>query len=284
MNKRGRLVICFILIFASFIIAYAETLKPATIKAWDRYYQWADAKVRSEVQDPAKFLIQQRLSLKDRNEVLRHFKSGTVYVDRVTNVIPDKEKFSCPDGAIHHWWGTILLPKVQMHQLMAFLKDYDHHAGKFSDVVKSKLESNDGEHYVFTFRLMRSKSVVTAHYNTIQEATYYPVDAKHIWSKSIATKIAELKDANTPKEKELPPGEDRGFLWRLASWWRFQETDEGVIIELESASLSQNIPGWVAATPWLGSYIKSTPKETLESVLVSIRKQFAASGGSSKQK
>jgi hypothetical protein len=80
------------------------------------------------------------------------------------------------------------------------------------------------------------------------------------------------------------PGEDRGFLWRLASWWRFQETDEGVIIELESASLSQNISWGIKVIPLVSAYIQSTPKETLESVLLSIRKQFATPAGSSKQK
>jgi hypothetical protein len=35
---------------------------------------------------------------------------------------------------------------------------------------------------------------------------------------STATKIAELADAGTPAEHELPPGEDRGFLWRLNAY------------------------------------------------------------------
>jgi hypothetical protein len=278
MSKKRRLVICIILIFAALIVAEAETLQPSTTQAWDRYYQWADAKVRSEVQDSTKFLIQERLSPKELREIQRHFKNGEAYVERARNVIPDKEKFSCPDGEIHHWWGTILVPKVKMPQLMAFLKDYDHHAGKFSDVVESELKSKDGEHFIFRLQLMRSKSFVTAHYNTIQETTFYPLDAKRVWSKSIATSIVELKDG-----KELPPGKDHGFLRRLVSWWRFQETDEGVIVEIDSASLSRDIP-WYFSLPGVMSYIRSTPKETLTSILVSIRKQFTTPDGNGDKK
>jgi hypothetical protein len=121
---------------------------------------------------------------------------------------------------------------------------------------------------------MRAKSFVTAYYHTVQEAFYYPIDSKHAWSKSLATRIVELESPGTPKEKELPLGEDRGFLWRLASWWRFQETDQGVVVEIDSASLSRDIPMFVKFIPGVSSYLRSTPKESMESVLLSIRAQF----------
>ncbi len=271
--KRGA-IFCISLLFLFVMIADAATLTPPTVQAWDRYYKWADTKVSQEVRDLSKFLIQDRLSPKERQEIQHRLQTGQAYVERMTNVVPGNEKFSVPDGEIHHWWGTILLPKIKMAQLMPFLKDYNHHAGKFSDVVGSKLISREGEHFTISYRLRRTK-VITVNFNTTQDATYYPVDASHVWSKSAATKIAELEDAGTPKEKELPPGEDQGFLWRLVSWWRFQETEAGVIVELESASLSRDIPFALKLIPFVSSYIRSTPKETLESVLLSIRAQFA---------
>lgn len=256
--------------------ARAAVLTPATAAAWDRYYRWADEKAAQEIKDPQKFLVQDRLSPQQKNEVQRRLKAGQTYIDRVTGVVPPNEKFSVPDGEIHHWWGTVLVPRVKLPELMKFLQDYDHHGGKFADVIQSRLISKDGNHFTFFFKLSRSKAVVTANYNSIQEATYYPVDSRRVWSKSIATKIAELENPGTPQEKERPPGDDRGFLWRLVSWWRFQETDDGVIIEIESASLSTSIPWWVKWIPGVASYIRSTPKESMESVLISIRQQFTS--------
>jgi hypothetical protein len=254
--------------------ARAATLKPATVQAWDRYYLWADAKVSREVKDPQAFLIQDHLPSKDKEEVLRALQSGKTYINRVNGVIPTNEKFSVPDGEIHHWWGTVLAPQVKLADLLIFLKDYNHHAGKFSDVISSRLLSQEGDHFTVFFGLMRAKSFVTAYYHTVQEAFYYPIDSKHAWSKSLATRIAELENPGTPKEKELPMGEDRGLLWRLASWWRFQETDHGVVVEIESASLSRDIPVFVRFIPGVSSYIRSTPKESMESVLLSIRAHF----------
>jgi len=88
-------------------------------------------------------------------------------------------------------------------------------------------------------------------------------------SRSFTTKIAEIDNAGTPSEKELPIGNDSGFMWRLNSYWRFREQDGGVIVECESVSLSRQIPfgfGWL-----VGSYVESIPRESLESALTSIR-------------
>jgi hypothetical protein len=256
--------------------ASAAALNPATIEAWNRYYGWADERVRRDVRDPANFLIQDRLPAAEKKEVQCRLAAGQTYVQRVTGVVPANAAFSVPDGEIHHWWGSILVPGVNLPSLMQFLQDYDHHAGRFSDVAESRLVSRDGNRFVFFFKLSRSKAFVTAFYNSIQEATYYPVDAKHVWSKSMATKIAELDNPGTPQEKERPPGDDRGFLWRLVSWWRFRETDQGVVVEIESASLSRSIPVVAKFIPGLSGYIRSTPRESMESVLLGIQAHFAA--------
>ena len=188
-----------------------------------------------------------------------------------TAVVPPGQRLEVPDGEIHHWWGAILIPNARLPELLPFLQDYGHHAGKFSDVEKSELLSRKGETFKFYFRLRRTKAFVTAHYNSEQECTYQQHSPTRVSSRSVATKIAEVENPGTPQEREKPPGNDRGFLWRLVSWWRFEQTAEGVIVECESASLSRDIPTVVKFIPGVSSYIRSTPKESLESVLVSIR-------------
>jgi len=116
---------------------------------------------------------------------------------------------------------------------------------------------------------------VSAAYNTIQEAVYHAVDSRRAWSRSVAVRIAEIENADTPSEREKPPGEDSGYLWRLVSWWRFEETGNGVIVEIESASLSRDIPFVVKLIPGVSAYIRSTPKDSMESVLADLRRNFA---------
>jgi hypothetical protein len=90
-----------------------------------------------------------------------------------------------------------------------------------------------------------------------------------VFSRSHSTKIAQLDNPDTAQERERPVGEDSGFLWRLNSYWRYEEADGGVYIECESISLSRGIPfgfGWI-----VGSYVESVPRESLETTLTSIR-------------
>jgi hypothetical protein len=250
----------------------AAELKNETVQAWNQYYGWADAKVSRELDDPNTFLIQSTLPPADRAEVQRRIESGEVVVRRMTGVVPRGVRFEVPEGEIHHWWGSVLLRDVTLHQLFEFLQDYDHHAGKFAEVERSKLLQVQGNHYRVYFRFRRSKSFVTVVYNTEQDCIYTFFGPERASSRSIATKIAEVEDPGEKSEREKMPGNDRGFLWRLVSWWRFEQSGKNVIVELESASLSRDIPPLVKLIPGVSSYIRSTPRESLESVLISVRR------------
>jgi hypothetical protein len=256
--------------------AGAARLTPEAIKAWDKYLEWADKKVERELSDGTRFLIQDYLPSQEKANVLRRLKAGEVVAERMKGVIPSGADFDIHDAAIHHWWGSILVPRLRLEDLLPFLQDYDHHAGRFVEVEKSRLLSKDGENYKFSFRLRRSKAVVTAYYNTEQECAYRTHNSNRASSKSRATRIAELESPGTPAERELPPGEDRGFLWRLVSWWRFQQTGDGVIVECESASLSRGIPFLISMVPGLRGYLESVPRESLENTLTSIRRHAPA--------
>ena len=268
----------FVLIWAfAFIFAQpsrAAELNPETVRAWDQYVQWADARVKSQTSDPKVFLIQNTLPPDERAALQRQLAAGEIISRRMPDITPPGIKFHVPSGEIHHWWGSVLIRNVTLGQLIQFLQDYDHHGGKFSDVERSRLLSKDDNHYRIFMRLRRSKAFVTAYYNTEQECYYTFYDSTKAFSRSVATKIAELENPGTPSEHEKIPGNDRGFLWRLVSWWRFEQIGSDAVIELESASLSRDIPAMIKFIPGISSYIRSTPRETLESVLASIRQNF----------
>lgn len=275
----GMLALAPAALFLFAITAFGEAPGPDTVKAWDQYYIWANQKVEREVSDAKRFLIVDFLSPADQASIRKELESGLIVVRRMTGCIPPGAKFEAPDSEIHHWWGAVLLPGVKLPEMIAFAQDYDHQAGRFADVEKSRLLKKEGDHYEFYFRLRRTKSIVTVYYNSLQECDYYSRGNGRVWSRSQATKIAELAEPGTPSEREKPPAEDRGYLWRLVSWWRFQQTDKGVIVECESASLSRDIPMIIKLIPGVASYIRATPRESLESVLSTIRQYVKPAQG-----
>ena len=246
-------------------------LKPKTVTAWNQYVSWADEKTDRELASSDRFLIMDHLPPRQKARVRREVDAGEVTVRRASGVVPNKTKFKLPDGQIHHWWGSVLIPDVSLEQVIAFVQDYDNHADRFLEISNSRLIAQDDQVFRFSFRIKRTKSVVTVHYNTEQTCHYQFHGPTRASSRSEATKIAELEHPNTSREKELTDQQDRGFLWRLISWWRFEATDKGVIVECESVTLSRKIPFFFRMVPGLNAYLTSVARESLENTLSSIR-------------
>jgi len=78
-----------------------------------------------------------------------------------------------------------------------------------------------------------------------------------------------VQDAGKPSETVLPPDTGHGFLWRLYSYWKFQERDDGTLIECRAISLTRDIP---ASLKWIiQPIIRSLPKDSLVNTLAATR-------------
>jgi hypothetical protein len=58
-------------------------------------------------------------------------------------------------------------------------------------------------------------------------------------------------------------------LWRMNTYWRFEEKDGGTYVECRSISLTRDIPtglGWL-----IGSYVTTVPRESLTFTLATTR-------------
>jgi hypothetical protein len=54
-------------------------------------------------------------------------------------------------------------------------------------------------------------------------------------------------------------------MWRLNTYWSYEERDGGLYMQIESVSLTRSIPsglGWA-----LGPFVESVPRESLEFTL-----------------
>ena len=76
----------------------------------------------------------------------------------------------------------------------------------------------------------------------------------------------------TASEHECRAGEDRGFLWGLNSYWRYQAVPGGVIVEVESLTLSRDLPWGVGAV--VRPLIDRVARESLARTLTSMRARF----------
>jgi hypothetical protein len=224
---------------------------PATMTAFRTYVAATEARIAGELQTDSTAPPQ---------------KNGDVRVWKV-------DRRDIDGGLIHHWAGAVFVPGVRLDQVLDWVRDYDQHHSYFTEVDRSRLVSRNGDEYRIYLRLARTK-IITVHYDTYHTVTYRRHSPTRASSRSIATEIAELANANSSSERPKPPGEDHGFLWALNSYWKFREESGGVFIECESVSLSRSIP---TGLDWLvGRYVDSAPRESMGSTLASMRKGIIA--------
>ena len=137
---------------------------------------------------------------------------------------------------------------------MQVLEDYNRHAEYYSpDVERSRIESQDGDHYRVFLRFHRQK-VITVVLNSEHDVTYFRDSASRAHSRSSATHIGEVDNPGKPGEKSVARGDDDGFLWGMETWWRMEEKDAGVYVQSEVVSLTRDIPTGLAMDDWTVRY------------------------------
>ena len=249
-------------------------LEPKTLEAFKRYDQATEARIDKELTRPGASLYVEGLPEPKRSETLASLQKGDVYMDRLQTRDASGSAIEVPGGLIHHWIGAVFVPGATLRQVLDLVQDYDHHQDVYKpEVIRSQLIRHEGNDYQIYYRLMKRK-VITVILNTNHDVQYFPIDATHCRSRSVATRIAEVVDAGQPDEHEKPIGHDSGFLWRMNSDWRFEEKDQGVYVEVESVSLTRDIPtglGWM-----IGPFVTSIPRESLLMTLGSTRSAVEA--------
>ena len=139
-------------------------------------------------------------------------------------------------------------------------------------------------------RLLKKK-IITVVLDTDHDVHYSEIDTNRWSFRSYTTRIAEVEDAGTPKERVLEPDTGYGFLWRLYSYWKFDQKiggtasaserhtsahqSEGVYIECRAISLTRDIPlglGWI-----IEPIIRKLPQESLTHTLECTRKALVTS-------
>lgn len=240
-------------------------LKPRTLAAFEAYIREAEAAMEPSLHGHGAFLWSDT-----DPQIAQKVRHG----DIAAQLWSGDTSIKVPNGLIHDWIGAAFIPHTTVADTLALIQNYDNHKNVYSpDVMDSKLIAHEGNDFKIFLRLLKKK-IITVVLDTDHDVHYSSVDHARWCCRSYTTRIAEVEDPGTEKEKVLAPDTGYGFLWRLYSYWRFQERDGGVYIECRATSLTRDIPiglGWV-----IEPIIRKLPKESLINTLKATRDALSA--------
>jgi hypothetical protein len=268
MRRRRAVAIFLSAIVLVAVPLVAADLQPQAVENYERYIALTQAQVDAELAQGDPYLWVERLPEARRVAAEAELRKGGVVIERL-QTLDNGNPIPAPGGIIHHWIGTVFVPGATLAQTLAFMEDYDHKVEYFKpDIVRSKILRHEGDDYFVLLRFYQKK-IITTVIDTDQQVHYHIVDKTHAWSRSSATRVQEVDNAGRSDERLEPEGHDRGFVWKLNTFWRFEEKDGGTYLECQAISLSRDIPtglGWV-----VGSFVSSVPRESLTFTLTTAR-------------
>jgi len=173
-------------------------------------------------------------------------------------LVADGMSIDVPDGTVSHWRGSVFIPGITLDRLLNGLQ----HPGTpppQEDVVSSHVIARSGESLRVSIRLVR-RAIVTVSYDTEHEMAFRRWTPVLATARSVATRIEEVG------------GGDHGFLWRLNSYWRYEERDGGVLVDLESLTLSRDVPSLLR--PIAARLVRRIARESMVRTLEALRRFY----------
>jgi hypothetical protein len=167
---------------------------------------------------------------------------------------PRGEMIDIPGGTIYHSSGSTLIRRTTVDRVVRALM-YPGTPPPQEDVLESRVLARTADTLRVYLKLTRS-AVVTVVYDTEHQVTFTRHSPTMATSRSVSTRIAECD------------GGDRGFLWRLNSYWRYTQVGSDVRVDLESLSLSRAVPRVArpVARPIIDRIARESLMRTLDSV------------------
>jgi hypothetical protein len=226
---------------------------------YDAYIAATEARIQREVRSTS-YLWAERSP-----ERWRRVRSGEVVVEPRNP--PGSTEFG--NGLLHDWIGAMFVPSTTLARVTSFLQDYANHKNYYRpEVVDSALVAHEGDDWRIRYRIVK-KYIITVVVNTDQTANYTQLSPTRLLSRSVATRIAEVKNAGQAGEREIDPRKETSIVWRLNTYWRLEEKDGGVYVECEAISLTRAAPRGLR---WLlNPIIRPLPGASLAHVLEATR-------------
>lgn len=217
---------------------------PAALSAFHTYTAQVETRLDAQHRSHATFLV--RAGLLAAGEV------------RIEDLCPPE---AIPGALLHHWRATTLLPGAGVAGFESLLRDLPAYPRVFAPrVLAARVLFSSPDRMEATLRV-REKHVLTVVLDTTYDIRFGRLDAGDGWSSSRSTRVDEVAAPGTPDEHPLAPGAQHGFLWCQHTWWSYSQTPGGLLVQVESVSLSRAVPaglGW-AVRP----FVQSVPRDSL---------------------
>ncbi|MEI9969889.1 MAG: hypothetical protein WDM87_15165 [Terracidiphilus sp.] len=243
-------------LFLTASILAAEEPTPAALAGFSSYVGQVELRLAEQHRTASGFIAPvNRLRLKN----------GELVIEQLT---PAGGK-ELSGALLHDWRGTAFVPGATGEDFERIMRGFEAYPRMYSpEVLSARGVAKQGSRYETTMRV-RQKHILTVVMDTTYDVTFGQLDGEHGFSISRSTKISEISQAGTAQEHELSSSDEHGFLWRLNSYWSYEESDGGLYIQIESVSLTRSIPvglGWA-----IGPFVESVPRESLEFTLRATR-------------
>jgi len=228
------------LFFLAPAISRATELKDETLQAWQEYVRAANVRMERRLHGDSAFLW-----IDEVPGGAQRVREGQIVVAPADHGSPQK----VAHGLIHDWVGAVFIPQAAIEDVFAVVNDYDRYDEIYKPaVIDSKLLESLGSERKFSMVMMQKVLSVTAAVDGEYQSSCSRVDAQRWYCISYSTCLREIKNFSQANERELPPDQGNGYVWRLYSITRFQQQDGGVYAEVEAIGLSRDIP---AGIRWL---------------------------------
>ena len=193
---------------------------------------------------------------------------GEVVIEQLTA----KSGTNLPGAMLHHWRGTTFVPGATAAELEKLLRDYSRYPKVYApQVLTAKVLAQDGDHFQTALRVSQ-KHVIRVVLDTTYDIYFFPAaampDARsgvRGYNISHSTRISEIASPGTASERALDAGHEHGFLWRLNTYWSWEERDGGLYMQIETVSLTRSVPTGLGWAIW--PFIESIPRESMEFTL-----------------
>jgi len=250
-------VFCGLLLLAAAPLSLTAEPKSAALSGFNSYISVVESRLTQQHSSPNGFLAP--VSPAEQSEM--RLRQGELLIEQITPTTP----VDMPGAMLHHWRGTAFAPGATAADFEHLMKNFNAYPQHYSpQVLQAKILSQQGDHFQIIMRV-RQKHILTVVMDTAYDVNFARLDATHGYSISRSTQISEIDSPGTDHENALSASEEHGYLWRLYTYWSYEERDGGLYMQIESVSLTRSIPtslGWA-----IGPFVSSVPRESLEFTL-----------------
>ena len=247
-------------------------LSPATLKAYERYVSITDARIRAERAGTATPFWIDRQSERIRASAWQKLRRGDVIAESL-ETRENGKPIDVPNGRIHHWVATTLLPGVQIDSVLAVVRDYDRYPQVFAPLMtRAKAIEKQGDRDVVALRTSIKKLVsVVMDGDYVME--YARLGPTRVATTTTATNLHQVINEGRSDERREPTDRTEGYLWRYRMYCTIEQRPEGTLDQCESLTLTRTVPGLVS---WLlGGTVAAIPRDSLTLMLSGTKKALA---------